>query len=91
MKGKDISSKNFKVNGNQAISDQKIGDILGLVIGEPYNPVESNENLYLLENEYFDLGKTIFTVDIKDIVEDSVSVIIDIEENKNVHIKNTFF
>ena len=45
----------------------------------------------MLENEYFDLGKLFFTVDIKDIVEDSVSVIIDIEENKNVHIKNTFF
>ena len=89
--GKRYFLKNFKVNGNQAISDQKIGDILGLVIGEPYNPVGINENLYLLENEYFDLGKLFFTVDIKDIVEDSVSVIIDIEENKNVHIKNTFF
>ena len=44
-----------------------------------------------MENEYFDLGKLFFTVDIKDIVEDSVSVIIDIEENKNVHITNTFF
>ena len=89
--GKRYFLKNFKVNGNQAISDQKIGDILGLVIGEPYNPVGINENLYLLENEYFDLGKLFFTVDIKDIVEDSVSVVIDIEENKNVHIKNTFF
>ena len=89
--GKRYFLKNFKVNGNQAISDQRIGDILGLVIGEPYNPVGINENLYLLENEYFDLGKLFFTVDIKDIVEDSVSVIIDIEENKNVHIKNTFF
>ena len=83
--------KDLKINGNKSISNDRISDLLGLSIGKPYNPVGINENLFLLENEYFNLGKLFFNVEIKDIVEDSVSVIININENKDVYIKDTFF
>ena len=46
----------LKINGNQSISDARISDLLGLFIGEPYNPVGINDNLYLLENEYYNLS-----------------------------------
>ena len=81
----------LKINGNQSISDAKISDLLGLSIGDPYNPVGINDNLYLLENEYYNLGKLFFTVDIKDSVTDSVSVVVNIEEKKDVYIQKTFF
>ena len=89
--GKKYFLKDLKINGNQTISDERIGNLLGLIVGEPYNPVGINDNLYLLENEYYNFGKLFFTVDITDFVTDSVSVTIDIEENKNVYIKDTFF
>ena len=80
----------IKINGNKSISDDRISELLGLSKGEPYNPVGINDNLYLLENEYYNLGKLFFTVEIKDLVTDSVSVVVNIEEKKDVYIQDTF-
>jgi len=81
----------LKINGNKSISNDRISELLGLSKGEPYNPVGINDNLYLLENEYYNLGKLFFTVEIKDSVTDSVSVVVNIEEKKDVYIQDTFF
>ena len=89
--GRRYFLRDLRINGNQSISSDRISELLGLSIGKPYNPVGINDNLYLLENEYYDLGKLFFTVDIKDSVTDSVSVVINIEEKKDVFIQNTFF
>ena len=89
--GKRYFLSDLRINGNQFISDDKISELLGLSVGKPYNPVGINENLYLLENEYYNIGKLFFKLDIKDSVTDSVSVVVNIEEKKNVYIHNTFF
>ena len=89
--GKRYYLNELIINGNHFISNERISELLGLSIGEPYNPVAINDNLYLLENEYYDLGKLFFTVDIKDFVKDSVNVSISIEEKMDVYINDTYF
>ena len=89
--GRRYYLKELKINGNHFISNEKISELLGLSVGESYNPVAINENLYLLENEYYNIGKLFFTIDIKDYVTDSVAVVVDIEEEVDVYINNTFF
>ena len=89
--GKRYFLNKLKINGNDSISDQQISELLGLSIGEPYNPVAINESLYLLENEYYNKGKLFFNIEIKDFIEDSVEVLVNIEEKKDVYINDTFF
>ncbi len=89
--GKRYFLNKLKINGNDSISDQQISELLGLSIGEPYNPVVINESLYLLENEYYNKGKLFFNIEIKDFIEDSVEVLVNIEEKKDVYINETFF
>ena len=47
--GKRYYLNKLKINGNYSISNKRISELLGLFIGEPYNPVAINESLYLLE------------------------------------------
>ena len=89
--GKRYFLNKLKINGNDSISDQQISELLGLSIGEPYNPVVINESLYLLENEYYNKGKLFFNIEIKDFIEDSVEVLVNIEEKKDVYINDTYF
>ena len=89
VEGKQYHLSKVHINGNNLISKKKITKILGLKIGSPYNPVGLNDNLYLLENEYQNLGKLFATITVKDEIKDSVEIKIDIDEGKYIYIKNT--
>ena len=87
--GKQYHLSKVHINGNDLISKKKITKILGLKIDSPYNPVGLNDNLYLLENEYQNLGKLFATITVKDEIKDSVEIKIDIDEGKYIYINNT--
>ena len=89
VEGKQYHLSKVHVNGNDLISKKKITKILGLKIDSPYNPVGLNDNLYLLENEYQNLGKLFATITVKDEIKDSVEIKIDIDEGKYIYINNT--
>ena len=89
VEGKQYHLSKVHINGNNLISEQKITKILGLKIDSPYNPVGLNDNLYLLENEYQNLGKLFATITVKDEIKDSVEIKIDIDEGKYIYINNT--
>ena len=89
VEGKQYYLSKVHVNGNDLISKKKITKILGLKIDSPYNPVGLNDNLYLLENEYQNLGKLFATITVKDEIKDSVEIKIDIDEGKYIYINNT--
>ena len=89
VEGKQYHLSKVHINGNDLISKKKITKILGLKIDSPYNPVVLNDNLYLLENEYQNLGKLFATVTVKDEIKDSVEIKIDIDEGKYIYINNT--
>ena len=89
VEGKQYHLSKVHINGNDLISKKKITKILGLKIDSPYNPVGLNDNLYLLENEYQNLGKLFATITVKDEIKDSVEIKIDIDEGKYIYIDNT--
>ena len=89
IEGKQYHLSKVHINGNDLISKKKITKILGLKIDSPYNPVGLNDNLYLLENEYQNLGKLFATITVKDEIKDSVEIKIDIDEGKYIYINNT--
>ena len=89
VEGKQYYLSKVYVNGNDLISKKKITKILGLKIDSPYNPVGLNDNLYLLENEYQNLGKLFAKIALKDEIKDSVEIKIDIDEGKYIYINNT--
>ncbi len=77
------------ITGNDLISKKKINKLLGLRINEPYDPVGLNDNLYLIENEYHQLGKLFASINIKDEIKDSVKVNINIDEGEFIYINKT--
>ena len=89
VEGKQYYLSKVHINGSDLISKKKITKILGLKIDSPYNPVGLNDNLYLLENEYHNLGKLFATISLKDEIKDSVEIKIDIDEGKYIYINNT--
>ncbi len=90
VEGKKYCLSDVKIIGNSKVEDSKIKSLLGLNIKEAYDPVYINDNLYLLENEYHQLGKLFVEILIKDEISDSVQVKININEKKDVYINDTF-
>ncbi|MCJ7802417.1 MAG: BamA/TamA family outer membrane protein, partial [Candidatus Marinimicrobia bacterium] len=58
--------------------------------GDAYNPVRTNANYHLLEDQYRKNGKLFATIDISDAIQDSVDINILIDEGPDVYINNTF-
>ena len=90
IEGKRYYLSKVNVEGNKLINDHNIKKILGLKVGNPYNPVFINDNLYKIENEYHELGKLFMEIIIEDQILDSVQVNIKINEGKNIYVKNTY-
>ena len=60
--GKQYFLSDIQINGNEIIPDDEIFRLLGLVKGEPYNPVGVNDNIYKIENLYHDNAKLFFKI-----------------------------
>jgi outer membrane protein assembly factor BamA len=88
--GEQFNISQIIVTGNEIIKDRKIKKLLGLVEKKPYNPVLINDNIFEVENVYHQLGKLFFTIKVLDEISDSVKVIIQINEGKDIRVKNTF-
>jgi len=89
--GKKYYLSKINITGNQVISYEEIVSLLGVKIGDPYNPLKINDNIILIENEYHEQGKLFHTINIRDIISDSVAVFFVINEGKDVIIQNTIF
>ena len=90
IEGKRYFLSSVEIVGNNKIPKIKIEKLLGLNVDEPYNPVFINDNLYLIENEYHQIGKLFMEILIQDEIIDSAKVKINIKEGKDVYIKNTY-
>jgi outer membrane protein assembly factor BamA len=88
--GEQFNISQIIVTGNEIIKDRKIKKLLGLVEKKPYNPVLINDNIFEVENVYHQIGKLFFTIKVLDEISDSVKVIIQINEGKDIRVKNTF-
>ena len=63
--GKRYFLSDVNVSGNNLIDREEIIEFLGMKSGYPYNPVAINDNLYLLENKYHNMGKLFFSISIQ--------------------------
>lgn len=88
--GKQYFLSDIQIKGNEIITEDEIFRLLGLVKGEPYDPVGVNDNIYKVENLYHDKSKLFFKIKINDQINDSVRVNIVLDEGKDVFIKDLF-
>ncbi len=88
--GKRYYIRSLNITGNQSFSDNTIYNILGTKYGEAYNPVRTNANYHLLEDQYRKQGKLFADIKISDAIQDSVDINISIIEGPDVYINNTF-
>ncbi|MCJ7801642.1 MAG: hypothetical protein MUP82_04715, partial [Candidatus Marinimicrobia bacterium] len=89
--GKRYYIRSVTIMGNESFSKSTISKILGLKLHKAYNPVKTNLNYNLLEDQYREIGKLFADVNISDAIKDSVDIKIVIDEGPNVYINNTFF
>lgn len=82
--------RSLTITGNESLSNNKISKILGLKRHKAFNPVRTNTNFHLLEDQYRKIGKLFVTINITDAIEDSVDIEVSIYEGPDVYINNTF-
>ena len=64
--------------------------MLGLKLNRPYNPVLINTNLALVDEAFQEKGKLFTQIDINQEIQDSVKLILEINEGPDVYIHNTW-
>ena len=89
--GKRYYIRSLIITGNELLSKNSISKILGLKQNKAFNPVKTNSNYHLLEDQYRRMGKLFVTINISDAIEDSVDIDISIDEGPDVYINNTYF
>jgi outer membrane protein insertion porin family len=89
--GKRYYIRSLDITGNELLSNNRISKILGLKQHKAFNPVKTNSNYHLLEDQYRRMGKLFVTINLSDTIEDSVDIDISIDEGPDVYINNTYF
>ncbi len=89
--GKRYFIRSLAITGNESLSNKTIYRILGLKKLRAFNPVKTNTNYNLLEDQYREIGKLFANINISDAIKDSVDINILINEGYDVYINNTFF
>ncbi len=89
--GKRYYIRSLAITGNESLSNKTISRILGLKQFRAFNPVKTNTNYNLLEDQYREIGKLFANINISDAIKDSVDINILIDEGPDVYINNTYF
>ena len=90
IEGKRYTLNKVKFNGLESIKEKTIKSILGLKEGAPYNPVLINTNLVLVDEQFQEKGKLYVKFDIQQEIDDSVNLVIDIDEGNNIFISKSW-
>ena len=80
--GRQYFLSDVKINGLQSINHEEVLEKLGLKIGEPYNPVKINTNLSMLNDMLENEGKIFSSIEVDQVINDSVDVLIMVDEGK---------
>ena len=78
--------RSLAITGNESLSNKTISKILGIKLHKAFNPVRTNTNFNILEDQYRKIGKLFANVNISDAVKDSVDINILIDEGPDVYI-----
>ena len=80
--------RHVTVEGNEALSEERISRVLRLRIGRPFNPIGLRQGIPDLEREYGKLGKLYFTIDPSYVPGRDVDLRLTIYEGPPVRIDN---
>ena len=86
--GRQYFLSDVKINGLQSINHEEVLEKLGLKIGEPYNPVKINTNLSMLNDMLENEGKIFSSIEVDQVINDSVDVLIMVDEGKKAYLNN---
>ncbi|MEC7854855.1 MAG: POTRA domain-containing protein, partial [Candidatus Neomarinimicrobiota bacterium] len=86
--GRQYFLSEAKINGLQSINHEEVLEKLGLKIGEPYNPVKINTNLSMLNDMLENEGKIFSSIEVDQVINDSVDVLIMVDEGKKAYLNN---
>ena len=79
-----------KIEGLKSLNENKILANLGLFKGQPYNPIIINKKLSIIDELLQLKGKIFSTIDIAQSIQDSVNIVIKVNEGKKVYINNSW-
>jgi len=79
-----------KIEGLKSLNENKILASLGLFKGQPYNPIIINKKLSIIDELLQLKGKIFSTIDIAQSIQDSVNIVIKVNEGKKVYINNSW-
>jgi len=88
--GRQFFLKNVKIEGLSSLDNNKILSDLGLFKGAHYNPIIINKKLSIIDDLLQEKGKIFSTIDIDQTIQDSVEIIIKVNEGKKVYINNSW-
>jgi outer membrane protein insertion porin family len=88
--GKQYYLNSVNIIGLRSLKEKEVKSLLDLKTGNPYNPVQINTNLALLNEAFEEKGKLFYQFDIKQEVQDSVNITILINEGPDVYIHHTW-
>ena len=88
--GKRYFLHNVIVNGLVSLEEKFMLTTLGLLKSQPYNPVQINTNLFLVDEAFQEKGKLFAKYDIQQDIRDSVIITLNIEEGQSIYINNSW-
>ena len=88
--GKQYYLNSVNIIGLRSLKEKEVKSLLDLKTGNPYNPVQINTNLALLNEAFEEKGKLFYQFDIKQEVRDSVNITILINEGPDVYIHHAW-
>jgi outer membrane protein insertion porin family len=88
--GKQYYLNSVSIIGLRSLKEKEVKSLLDLKTGNPYNPVQINTNLALLNEAFEEKGKLFYQFDIKQEVQDSVNITILINEGPDVYIHHAW-
>ena len=88
--GSQYFLKDVKIMGLNSVNNAKILAKLGLFKGQPYNPIKINKKLSIIDEALQEKGKIFATINVEQVIEDSVQIIIQVNEGKNIIINDSW-
>lgn len=87
---KQFFLNSVEIKGLESLNENKILASLGLFKGQPYNPIIINKKLSIIDELLQVKGKIFSTIDVAQSIQDSVNIVIKINEGKKVYINNSW-
>ena len=88
--GRQFILKNVKIEGLNSLDDNDVLRSLGLLEGQPYNPIIINKKLSIIDDLLQEKGKIFSIIDIDQAIQDSVQIVIKVDEGKKVYVNDSW-